>query len=619
MASDKTFFGRLRTLFSTGTIIRRTDDGLKVSDVGKVQASTKLATNKMVDRFNKIYQSQGTYGYNQQANFHTLRLELYTDYEVMDEDSIISSALDIYADESTLKDEFGDVLTITSDSEQVQKVLHNLFYDVLNIEFNIWPWIRNMCKYGDFYLKLDIVEKLGITNVMPLSSYEMYRDEGVDPENPELVEFTHDPSMGGAASSGMSTNKTAYGNYEVAHFRLLNDMNFLPYGKSMVEPARKVFKQLTLMEDAMLIHRLMRAPEKRIYKIDIGNIPPNEVDTYMQRVIQQMKKTPYIDQNGNYNLKFNMQNMLEDVYLPVRGGQSGTEIDTMSGMDWTGIDDIDYLKHRMFAALKIPKAFLGYEDGVEGKATLAAQDVRFARTIERIQRIFVSELTKIAMVHLYSQGFTEEDMVNFSLELSNPSTIHEQEKLELWDQKIQLASSIKDIQMLGEDWVYKNIFHLSDNEIENQRKEVVRDTKEKFRKYQIENEGNDPVESGEALGTPHTLATVDVDNQDAPPTQGLWEPEVDPDAEPEITEKNKPGQGRPKEQTHYNSQDSARGRDSIGKEERSRDSKLKNNKNKRRMMTKEDRRSMVKGLYKNMPKIKSSKLLNENNIIEGEI
>ena len=617
MAADKTFFGRLQTLFSTGTIIRRTDNGLKVSDVGKIQSNTKLATNKMVDRFNKIYQSTGTYGYNQQANFHTLRLELYTDYEIMDEDSIISSALDIYADESTLKDEFGDVLTISSTNEKVEKVLHNLFYDVLNIEFNIWPWIRNMCKYGDFYLKLDIVETLGVTNVMPLSSYEMYREEGIDPENPELVEFTHDPTMGGAAGgyNGVSAAKSNYGNYEVAHFRLLNDMNFLPYGKSMIEPARKVFKQLTLMEDAMLIHRIMRAPEKRIYKIDIGNIPPNEVDTYMQRVIQQMKKTPYIDQTtGQYNLKFNMQNMLEDVYLPVRGGQSGTEIDTMSGMDWTGIDDIDYLKHRMFAALKIPKAFLGYEEGVEGKATLAAQDVRFARTIERVQRIFVSELTKIAMVHLYSQGFTDEDMVDFSLELSNPSTIHEQEKLELWDTKINLAASMKDIQMLGEDWIYKNIFNLNDHDIETNKKDVLGDIKQKFRKYQIENEGNDPLQSGEALGTPHTLATVDVDNQDAPDTNGLWENEDDG----EITEKNKPGQGRPKEPTHYGSQKAARGRDAIGKEERARDTKLKNNKNKRRMMTKEDRKSMIKGLYKSLPKV-DSKLLSENNIIENEI
>ena len=292
--ADKTFFGRLKRVFSTGTIVRRTNDGLKVADLSKVQSNTKLATNRLIDKYNRIYSHNQTGGYNQQANFHTLRLQLYTDYEIMDEDSIISSALDIYADESTLKNEYGNVLTINSENDKVQKVLHNLFYDVLNIEFNAWPWIRNMCKYGDMYLKLDITEKVGVTNAVPVSSYEMFRNEGLDPANPDVVQFAHDPSMGGQSGPGNSKTIAEYDNYEVAHFRLLNDMNFLPYGKSMIESARKTYKQLTLMEDAMLIHRIMRAPEKRIYKIDIGNIPPNEVDTYMQRVVNQMKKTPYI-------------------------------------------------------------------------------------------------------------------------------------------------------------------------------------------------------------------------------------------------------------------------------------------------------------------------------------
>ena len=122
------------------------------------------------------------------------------------------------------------------------------------------------------------------------------------------------------------------------------------------------------------------------------------------------------EQTGEYNLKFNMQNMLEDYFLPVRGGESGTSIDTLNGLSNDGqIDDIEYLRNKMHAALKIPKAFLGYDEGVEGKATLAAEDVRFARTIERIQKIFVSELTKIAIIHLYAQGFEGEDLINFSL------------------------------------------------------------------------------------------------------------------------------------------------------------------------------------------------------------
>ena len=399
--ADKTFFGRLQTLFSTNTVVRRIGQRkLKVVDVNKVQSNSGLATNRLIDRFSKLHASTTSMAYNQYQNYQQQRMNLFTDYESMDEDSIISSALDIYADESTIKNEFGDVLNISSDDEDIRKVLHNLFFDIMNIEFNLWPWVRNMCKYGDFYLKLDITEKLGITGVQPISTYEMFREEGTDPSNPEYVKFVHDCSMGGNNPSGPS-ERTDYENYEIGHFRLLSDTNFLPYGKSMLEGARKVWKQLTLMEDAMLIHRIMRAPEKRVFKIDIGNIPPNEVDNYMQQVINKMKKVPYVDQTtGQYNLKFNMQNMLEDFYLPVRGGQSGTEIDSLSGMEFTGVEDVDYLKNKIFAGLKVPKAFLGYDETTEGKATLAAEDVRFARTIERIQRIVVSELTKIAIVHL---------------------------------------------------------------------------------------------------------------------------------------------------------------------------------------------------------------------------
>ena len=613
--TDKTFFGRLKTLFSTGTIVRNTDKGLKVADLSKIQANPKLATNRLVDRFNRIYQNNN-YGYNQQANFHTLRLSLYTDYEIMDEDSIISSALDIYADESTLKNEYGNVLTINTENEKIQKVLNNLFYDVLNIEFNAWPWVRNMCKYGDLYLKMDITEKIGVTNCIPISAYEMFREEGLDTKNPELVEFTHDPSMGGQTAGTSQKTTTKYGNYEIAHFRLLNDMNFLPYGKSMIEPARKTYKQLTLMEDAMLIHRIMRAPEKRIYKIDIGNIPPNEVDTYMQRVINQMKKTPYIDPTtGQYNLRFNMSNMMEDVYLPVRGGQSGTEIDTMSGMEFGGIEDVDYLKHRMFAALKIPKAFLGYEEGVEGKATLAAQDVRFARTIERIQRIFISELTKVAMVHLYSQGFTEQDLVDFDLSLTNSSTIHEQEKIELWQSKLDLISSLKDGRIISEEWAYKNILNMTEEEMSEQQRGVVQDRKRYFRHNELEN-GNDPVKSGEAIATDWALQHG---TQAPEGEEGGFTPPPD-DIDNMWGEGNKPGQGRPKEGPKYGTQKSARGRDAVAKEERKRDRKLKNNKKLRKFEIKKERRKLAINIFDELGKKKSkSTLLNEENLLKDDI
>lgn len=582
--ADKSFFGRLQTLFSTNTIVRKVGaNKLRVIDVNKAQATNSLATNRLVDRYNKLHSSTTTMTYNQYQTFQTQRISLFTDYETMDEDSIISSALDIYADESTMKNEYGDVLSINCDDEEVHDILRNLFYDVLNIEFNLWPWIRSMCKYGDFYLKMDITEKLGITNVSPVSTYEMLREEGTDETRPEYVKFTHDVSMGGNVSS----DKTEYENYEIAHFRLLSDSNFLPYGKSMLEGARKNWKQLTLMEDAMMIHRIMRAPEKRVFKIDIGNIPPAEVDNYMQKVINKMKKVPYVDpQTGQYNLKFNMQNMMEDYYMPIRGGQSGTEIDTLSGMEFGGIDDVEYLRNRMFAALKIPKAFLGYDETTEGKATLAAEDVRFARTIERIQRIVLSELTKIAIVHLYSQGYTDEKLGAFNLNLTNSSMIYQQEKISLWNEKISLADSIKDNQMLSENWIYDKIFELSKEEIERERANVIEDAKSKFRKSSIEDEGTDP----------------------ANPPEG---PQEDDE---ESFEESGPI-GRPPEGVKYGTQDHIRGRDPMGSETRSRDARNKDRSIKHKFNGSPLARESFDGLIKSMSK---SSLLNENNLLDDD-
>jgi len=317
--NDNTFFGRLRKLFSTTAIVRIDSDGKrKVVDTDERQMTTNLV--QLRDRYTKLQRSfYETQSSAQSMAYHQVRRELFRDYDAMDNDPIIASALDIYADESTTKNEYGDVLQIRSSNENIKEILHNLFYDILNIEFNLWPWTRNLVKYGDFFLGLEIAERKGIINVIPQSVYYTERIEGIDPNNANFVKFKVEMDRVG---------KTDWDNYEMAHFRLLSDTNFLPYGKSMIESARRIWKQLSLMEDAMLIHRIMRAPEKRVFKIDIGNIPPTEVDNYMQKIINKMKKVPFVDKNsGDYNLKYNMQNLTEDFFLPVRGGDSGTSID----------------------------------------------------------------------------------------------------------------------------------------------------------------------------------------------------------------------------------------------------------------------------------------------------
>ena len=550
MMADKSLFGRLQRLFSNNVIVRNVGGKkLKIADTDKVQ---HIAKSNLIDRFTKLYSGYGASATTDAVHKKSLRLGLFKDYESMDNDGIVSSALDIYADESTMKSEYGSVLEIQTENENIKAILHNLFYDILNIEFNLWPWVRNMCKYGDFFLHLEINEKYGITNVAPLSAYDVARVEGLDAENPHYVKFVLEQGTSENTSySAAKPHQSELENFEVAHFRLLSDSNFLPYGKSMVEQGRKTWKQLSLMEDAMMIHRIMRAPEKRVFQIDIGNIPPAEVDNYMQKILNKMKKTPIIDQaTGEYNLKYNMQNITEDFFLPVRGGDSGTRIESLPGLSYEAVEDIDYLKNKLLAALRVPKAFLGYEESLGSKATLAAEDVRFARTIERIQRITISELTKIAIVHLYAQGYQDADLVNFELNLTNPSTIYETEKVELWSSKTQLASSMLQDGIVSTEWIYRNVFNFTDDKIKEMDNQIVFDYKQKFRRQQIESEGNDPAKSGEAQGTPSDNQAGrtghELDDEGGSPPGGFE------------------GAGRPKEGGKYGKDSGARGRDPLG-------------------------------------------------------
>ena len=513
--ADTSLFKRLGRLFSSDVVIRNVGgDQLKVADVNQIQTTGRYKTNSLIDRFSRLYIYNNKNIFNPNLNYQTLRIQLYSDYEAMDTDPLIASTLDIISDEATLKNDMGEVLSVKSSDENIQKILYNLFYDVLNIEFNLWSWTRNMCKYGDFFLKLEIAEEFGVYNVLPYTVYHMTRQEGMDPKNPARVTFQLDPD--GLASSQdpnyvPKSNKRVieFDNYEIAHFRLISDTNYLPYGRSFIEPARKIFKQLTLMEDAMLIHRIMRAPEKRTFYINVGQIPPNEVEQFMQKTINTMKKTPYVDPTtGDYNLRFNMMNMMEDFYIPMRGGDTQTKIDTTKGLDYDGTNDIEYLRDKMFAALKVPKAYFGYEGDLQGKATLAAEDIRFARTVERIQRILESELTKIALVHLYTQGFKGESLTNFEISLTNPSIIFEQEKVALLKEKVDLASQMMDTKLFPTDYIYDHIFNLSEDQYMEMRDLVTEDYKRLFRLGQIENEGNDPAKSGKSYGTPHDLASL---------------------------------------------------------------------------------------------------------------
>ena len=581
---DRSFFGRLKKLFAAQAIVTVDKDGKrKVVDTDERQMNTNFVNLR--DRYTKLQRSY--YETNQGAQsmaYHQVRRELFRDYDAMDNDPIIASALDIYADESTTKNEYGDTLTIKSTNENVSAILHNLFYDVINIEFNLWPWVRNLVKYGDFFLALEIAEGKGIVNVLPYSVYNTERLEGTDPLNQNYVNFKVELDRFG---------KKEYENYEMAHFRLLSDTNFLPYGKAMIEGGRRVWKQLSLMEDAMLIHRIMRAPEKRVFKIDIGNINPQEVDNYMQKIINKMKKTPFVDKNsGDYNLKYNIQNLTEDFFLPVRGGDSGTSIDNLSGLEYTATEDIDYLKAKLFSALKIPKAFLGYEEGISGKATLAAQDVRFARTIERIQRTVVSELYKIAIVHLAGQGIEDSELTNFQLTLTNSSTIYEQEKVNLWSEKVRLATDIKNMNMLSTDWTYHNVFGMSEDEMDTERAKMVLDLKDRFRYNSIEQQGQDPAN---------------------PPQQQNVEEEIEKMKQEIVDNKG----GRPREGNTYGKDKHPLGRDPLGNKENEKERKRETRTNESNKKIAQEYINGISAKKKILSeKTEKTDLLDENNLLD---
>tara|TARA_Y100000593_G_scaffold4019_1_gene7951 strand:- start:93443 stop:95398 length:1956 start_codon:yes stop_codon:yes gene_type:complete len=395
------------------------------------------------------------------------RAERYTDFDQMEYVPEIASAMDIYADEMTTSTVLQPMLDIKCKNEEIRTILHNLFHNVINVEFNLYGWCRSMCKYGDYFLYMEIDEDEGIKNVVGLPTQEVERLEGEDPTNPNYVQYQWN-------SGGIT-----FENWQVAHFRVLGNDKHAPYGSSILEPARRIWRQLTLLEDAMMAYRIVRSPERRVFYIDIGNIAPQDVEQHMQRVITSMKRNQVVDSaTGRVDLRYNPLSVEEDYFLPVRGGDTNTRIENLPGGTFTGdIDDVKYLRDKLFAALKVPQSYLSSGEGAEEeKTTLAQKDVRFARTIKRLQRSVISELEKMAVIHLYTLGFRGDDLVSFSLGLNNPSKIAELQELEHWRTKFEVASSATE-GMFSQRWIASNLFGLTDEEAIRMQREMFYDKK----------------------------------------------------------------------------------------------------------------------------------------------
>ena len=408
--------------------------------------------------------------YTQAIYYEPNRLASYYDYESMEYTPEISAALDIYAEESTTPNEDGTILQIYSESKRIKSVLEDLFYNSLDINTNLPMWTRNTCKYGDDFVYLRLDPEKGIIGCQQLPNIEIERfEQGLSTRNASVGVPNKSDDKG--LRFTWKTQNMEFQPWEIAHFRLLGDDRKLPYGTSMLEKSRRIWKQLLLSEDAMLIYRTSRAPERRIFKVYVGNMNDDDVEAYVQRVANKFKREQIVDsKTGNVDMRFNQMAVDQDYFIPVRDPAQPSPIDTLPGaQNLSEIADIEYIQKKLVTALRIPKAFLGFEETVGDGKTLALQDIRFARTINRIQKSMIQELNKIAIVHLFLLGF-EEEISNFTLGLTNPSTQADLLKVDIWKEKVLLYRDLvsdpgNGIQPSSSTWAKKHIFNWSDDEI----------------------------------------------------------------------------------------------------------------------------------------------------------
>jgi len=430
-------------------------------DLDKYRFKSASGQNFKKTSYNPFESINSTAIANQQRN------ERYIDFDQMEYMPELASALDIYADEMTTSTSFEDMLRIKCPNEEIKSVLETLFHQVLNIDFNLFGWCRTMCKYGDMFLYLDIDEGIGVKSVIGLPTNEIERLEGEDPTNSNYVQFQWN-------SGGIT-----FENWQIAHFRILGNDKYVPYGSSILEPARRIWRQLVLLEDAMMAYRVVRSPERRVFYIDVGSIAPEDVEQYMQKIITQMKRNQVIDQDtGRVDLRYNPMSIEEDYFLPVRGGNTQTKIESLPGGTYTGdIDDVKYLRDKLFSAIKIPPAYLSRaEGGEDDKTTLAQKDIRFSRTVQRLQRSVIAELEKIGIIHLYTLGFRGDDLIAFDLFLNNPSKIAELQELESWNTRFTVASTATE-GYFSKRWIAQKVFGMTDDDFLRNQREMFTDRK----------------------------------------------------------------------------------------------------------------------------------------------
>jgi len=430
-------------------------------DKEKLQAQqTYYLSNQWTKIENNLY-AQATY-------YEPTRLASFYDFESMEYTPEISAALDIYGEESTTVNEDGLMVQIYSDSQRIKSILTDLFNNSLDINVNLPMWTRNTCKYGDNFVYLKLDPEKGIVGCMQLPNIEIERLEmGMASKT---YNSETDPKNSGLRFKWKARDME-FNSWEIAHFRLLGDDRKLPYGTSMLEKARRIWKQLILAEDAMLIYRTSRAPERRVFKVFVGNMDDQDVEAYVQRVANKFKRQQVVDhKTGNVDMRFNQMAVDQDYFVPVRDPAQVSPIDTLPGAtNLAEIADIEYIQKKLLTALRVPKAFLGFEEPVGNGQNLSLMDIRFARTINRIQKSMLAEMNKIAIIHLFLLGF-EDELNNFTLGLHNSSKQADLLAVDVWKEKMLLykdaVTAVEGIAPTSVSWAKKHILGFSDQEIQ---------------------------------------------------------------------------------------------------------------------------------------------------------
>ena len=408
------------------------------------------------------------------------RFERYRDFEQMEHVPSLASALDIYADELTYSSDMENIVTIDTNDQELKDILTDFLYNIFDIESNLFNVARNLVKYGEDFRYLHTELDKGIVKVVPIDIYSMERFDGGMPRAEHKLQDELLLNSVDFVEFYWNQPQWILQNWQVAHTRIIGNSKYFPYGTSVLDPARRVFRQLDLLENAMIAYRIVRAPDRRVFYVDVGGIERDAIPSYMESVKTKMKRQSVQNpETGQLDLRYNPMSIESDYYVAVRGERDNTKIDTLTGSNYNGaIEDVEYLRKKLFTAIKIPPSFINGEAGSEAKGNLAQQSTQFAKTIQRIQRSLVSELTKMCIVHLIF--LKKENITDFTLKLNNPSKIAELQALEQLDKQLQIAQNASNSNFFSNRWISQEIFNISNSEYIRNKEEMFHDKKLEF-------------------------------------------------------------------------------------------------------------------------------------------